>query len=432
MTQNILWRQTIADISIIIITDKDVRSSDVSILFGKNQLKIAIKGEEILKGDYFKKVDLEECIWTLNREQDYSVVEIELEKMDKDQFWERALVGVDIQELDPPEFSEGGSFMDSSEEENGPIPLDFDQMSVDVCFCSDVKIDSSACRECLGINAAIMQINEEERKLRIEVADTWGDVFKTRVGQFWGIYETRPYMRAKSKLIHELLTKNTNSSLKESLNHGLDCLRLCRSDNMGLRSLIPSIMLRLGLDQDCYDFVKWWATCDPDGRYDWGNMSLPYLSVKNADVFESLDWLTSRNSELQHVCSLAIIKIKLITGLTDMRNSDFLSKSLPTETVDHIKDIIPKSSAIPKSFKMSKIGDYDDLLVKLKQQVQTLVGYMKGENEFICSALRNPQKLLNAPDPQYFSCGSIEEAQLTLSKCYMLWRDTPTALDYLK
>jgi hypothetical protein len=47
-----------------------------------------------------------------------------------------------------------------------------------------------------------------------------------------------------------------------------DMQRLRRSDNLGLRDMMPAIMLRLDLDQECYDFVKWWVTCDPDGNYD--------------------------------------------------------------------------------------------------------------------------------------------------------------------
>lgn len=44
-------------------------------------------------------------------------------------------------------------------------------------------------------------------------------------------------------------------------------------------------MLRPGRNQDAYDFVKWWAACDP-GRYDWGDMELPYVVTKDVDVLE--------------------------------------------------------------------------------------------------------------------------------------------------
>eukprot|EP01034_Spumella_vulgaris_P041734 gene41734-51718_t len=55
---------------------------------------------------------------------------------------------------------------------------------------------------------------------------------------------------------------------------------------MGMRDLVPGMMLRIGQEQEAYDFIKWWLTY-PD-NYDWGNMSLPYLNIKNADITESV------------------------------------------------------------------------------------------------------------------------------------------------
>ena len=41
-----------------------------------------------------------------------------------------------------------------------------------------------------------------------------------------------------------------------------DILRICRSDTLRLRDFLPGYVLRLELDQECYVFVDWWATCD--------------------------------------------------------------------------------------------------------------------------------------------------------------------------
>lgn len=57
---------------------------------------------------------------------------------------------------------------------------------------------------------------------------------------------------------------------------------------MGVRDVAPALDLRLGKDQECYDFCKWWATTGQEGNYDSGNLDNPYLDVKNADVFEPL------------------------------------------------------------------------------------------------------------------------------------------------
>ncbi len=59
-------------------------------------------------------------------------------------------------------------------------------------------------------------------------------------------------MRARFALAGELLLNlGTLSSVTEALKHMRDMLRLCRGDNMGLRGLIPAVMLRLDRDQEC-------------------------------------------------------------------------------------------------------------------------------------------------------------------------------------
>lgn len=42
-------------------------------------------------------------------------------------------------------------------------------------------------------------------------------------------------------------------------------------------------MLPLGMDQECYDFVKWWAVVMQVPHYNSENLVLPYLDIKDAD-----------------------------------------------------------------------------------------------------------------------------------------------------
>lgn len=93
-------------------------------------------------------------------------------------------------------------------------------------------------------------------------------LFSTEVGDFWGVTETRPYIRACSELADIILSVNTHNAARSALDHFMDMLRLCRADNLGVRSTVPFLFLRLGEQQKCYDFVKWWAT-GPDDCYDW-------------------------------------------------------------------------------------------------------------------------------------------------------------------
>lgn len=112
---------------------------------------------------------------------------------------------------------------------------------------------------CTKIKKARAKLAEENRLVRNATPTWWtpANAFETHVGHFWGIAETRDYMRARFTLAGEhLLLLGTLDGVHEALEHMQDMLRLCRSDNLGLREMMPAMMLRLDLDQECYDFVK--------------------------------------------------------------------------------------------------------------------------------------------------------------------------------
>lgn len=100
-------------------------------------------------------------------------------------------------------------------------------------------------------------LEHEEQALR----DNPGDglfqsayVFTNEVGQFWGIMRTRDYLRSRYRLVEAILEIETFDAVKFALDHNMDILRLNRSDNMGDQELVPALLLRLGRDQEYYDF----------------------------------------------------------------------------------------------------------------------------------------------------------------------------------
>jgi hypothetical protein len=117
---------------------------------------------------------------------------------------------------------------------------------------------------CKELKQVIAKMDDEKAMLLVDRSVTdpddmfyTGDPFENCVGHFWGILETRPYMRARGQVIRVLEEIGSHTSLTAAVAHIMDCLRLCRSDNMGLRDLVPALLLRLNRDQECYDFIKW-------------------------------------------------------------------------------------------------------------------------------------------------------------------------------
>ena len=86
---------------------------------------------------------------------------------------------------------------------------------------------------CKGVKKAQEKLDEEERTLRAEPPGLRlpANVFEEAVGRFWGIIDTRYYMRARYGLIEALLKIKTFDVVQAAFEHAKNMLRLCRSDN---------------------------------------------------------------------------------------------------------------------------------------------------------------------------------------------------------
>jgi tetratricopeptide (TPR) repeat protein len=71
--------------------------------------------------------------------------------------------------------------------------------------------------------------------------------FKNEVGHFWGLLQTRPYMRARSGLAQSLWEAGQQD---EAVEHFWDLLRLNPNDNQGIRYLLMPCLIELGRDED--------------------------------------------------------------------------------------------------------------------------------------------------------------------------------------
>ena len=72
-------------------------------------------------------------------------------------------------------------------------------------------------------------------------------VFEEDVGHFWGILETRPYMRAKEGLAQCLWALGERD---EAVEHYRSMLRLNPNDNQGVRHGLAAWLLALGADDE--------------------------------------------------------------------------------------------------------------------------------------------------------------------------------------
>ena len=87
--------------------------------------------------------------------------------------------------------------------------------------------------------------------------------FVEDVGHFWGLLETRPYMRARTGLAQCLWAADRR---EEAVEHYQDLLRLNPNDNQGIRDLLMPCLLELGRDKDAEKLFKQF---DDDGMAAW-------------------------------------------------------------------------------------------------------------------------------------------------------------------
>ena len=230
-------------------------------------------------------------------------------------------------------------------------------------------------------------------------------------------------MRARYALVEAIVKVRTYDAVVAALDHVMDCLRLCRGDNMGVRDMAPAMLLRLGRDQECYDFVKWWATTGQRGNYDWGNMDEPYLDIKNADVLEPQQYLCRKYMSLAYLVSISLLKIKLLLAVRAGSGGwEFLRSG---QTFSEIKHKIVQNAA----------GDGEtesgEVIKVLKSHVHDLYQAVEEGNPHFWGALISPGRNLGAR-PDFFTFGGKEEMQMVLNRYYDAWKETPGAIEVVK
>jgi hypothetical protein len=275
---------------------------------------------------------------------------------------------------------------------------------------------------CSRIKKCRKNLEVEDDGVRNATPDfmTPANAFATDVGHFWGLVHTRSYMRARFALMDLLRKEGTLDGVKEALSHLMDMMRLCRSDNMGIRKIIPFLMLQLDQDQECYDFIKWYETTGADSHYDWGDMDLPFLDVKNADVYEDPSYITGKYGDPYDIAALMLLNVKLLQDNINIRLARKVfvatTKQLPQELRDSIEIIVVRSPLSTRLHKQNSIKLVAREL-KLVRHINILGARLKEANESVIFGLLRPDKWLGRP-PEVYSPGSPQEMQLVLDYGY--------------
>lgn len=133
----------------------------------------------------------------------------------------------------------------------------------DAWECDDPKRRVTLAREALNVSAdcadAYVLLAMDQAQTNAEALALYAEgvaageralgkaAFEEDVGEFWGLLETRPYMRARLGLAVALWE---NGCRDEATGHANELIRLNPNDNQGIRYLLVSWFLTLGRDAE--------------------------------------------------------------------------------------------------------------------------------------------------------------------------------------
>ena len=341
------------------------------------------------------------------------------------------------------------------------------------CQVNHYKSHKEFCLEYKKLNKELTK--EKNKLLSKKTSLTGGKYFsESTIGHFWTLFEPRTYCRVRYDLAEHILMQAHYNDLKpiydRSLSHYMELLRLVHGDNLGVRNKVPFILITLNRDEDAYNFIKWWLTIDPHGKYNWGNVPKntkegDWLYLTNENIFEDCgDYMTSTSSyrgQLAFVASLALIKFRLVSKLkrslmmkdkinsylsqfqcniNSNSNSNSDSKELNLicnkELSDMISDIIVGNYVYtyPSSvhLKLSNVENMKKVINEQESYVDRLLKQLVKMNKMFVQSLVNPGPMRQQNYPQYSSPGSPQEAFIVMNNCCRLFARTPGARQRLE
>jgi len=137
-------------------------------------------------------------------------------------------------------------------------------------------------------------------------------IFREGAGSFWGILETRPYMRARAGLAQSLWLLGEREA---AVGHYQEMLRLNPNDNQGVRDLLINCLLALGRDQEAGQLLEDYAE---GGMATWLYSWALWAFRREADSAQARRRLRNALKENRHVPDFLLGRKRIPRRLPDL------------------------------------------------------------------------------------------------------------------
>ncbi|KAK3290785.1 uncharacterized protein B0H64DRAFT_412139 [Chaetomium fimeti] len=219
-----------------------------------------------------------------------------------------------------------------------------------------------------------------------------------------GYCDSRHYMKAIFATAHALLKIDTVPAMEQALAHFSDVLRFDGGDKLGVENIVPGLLLRLGREQECYDFLKGWALMD-------------YTGIRGADAFEPIDLFFSREDlSLSHLAILTLLKLRLYLDLEQVGRSDYHNDE---------DELFGRPLGSLVRARMRSRRNVSATAAVVERQYRKLCQVVDDVNPYFWEALVDGDI---PPLPDSCRFGTVEEAHLAVHQCRAAWHESEDAI----
>ncbi|KAG5657953.1 hypothetical protein KAF25_006904 [Fusarium avenaceum] len=221
--------------------------------------------------------------------------------------------------------------------------------------------------------------------------------------------------------VDELLQSDSQDDAELALLELWDMLKGDRADPLGVSDIIPHVLLRVGGEQECYDFIKWWAFHGSKSPTD--NRISPFFTTKGANACEFPHALLQKGLSLSHLVALTLLKLRLFLDLEAISSALFDNAFGFDGTIDSIDR--PVGELAQNIFKLTNSSRVERLARDIQKQYLDLCERVNAANPYVWEGLAT-EELPSAPGPH--GPGSPDEARLILHHCRRAWDESEDAL----
>lgn len=237
------------------------------------------------------------------------------------------------------------------------------------------------------------------------------------------------YSQARYKFVESLLQVQTVDAIGMALQHCIMLLTLIPTDDLGVRDIVPNLLIRLDREQDCYDFIKWWSL-SLSTKPAFSSKAGRFLSIERANALEPITELDLDSLSLCNLATLTLLKTRLrLDVLEQERDTSYMSFGGLSLDSNHPDPFARKiGDVVRELIDRRPFNAFEKYLANmLKTQCQTLCKKIQNNNPHFWDILASDSKMSPAKAARCLP-GSEQEAIMASSHCKAAWNESDDAL----